>query len=118
MKPDELPDRSDIEAIQRALWDARSRAAIMVGAGFSRNATPISAGARPFALWPDVTKRFCQDLRGQDPRFGDDSMRLAQEYADSFGRDVLDSVLLEAIPDESHEPGPLHQLLACLPWTD
>lgn len=46
------------------------------------------------------------------------SLRLAAEYEAEFTRHDLDQLLLTAIPNDDYEPGPLHQLLLKLPWSD
>lgn len=46
------------------------------------------------------------------------ALRIAQEYEAEFGRDALDRLILENVPDEAFGPGPLHKLLVELPWAD
>ncbi len=53
--------QSLVEFIRDALWQQKpgtttGRAAIMVGAGFSKNANPTSSAARPFPSWPALTE--------------------------------------------------------------
>lgn len=92
----------------------------MVGAGFSRNALPLSLGARQFALWSDLLAEMEQRLGYSAPngRSTSDALRLAAEFEDALGRPELDALLQRLIPDEQHEPGPLHVQLLSLPWAD
>ena len=41
---------------------AGSRAAVMVGAGFSRNADPVSPSARQMPTWTDMAQSLCRVL--------------------------------------------------------
>ncbi|QIN78292.1 hypothetical protein GBA65_06945 [Rubrobacter marinus] len=126
-------DQPQIQRIRERLWSERDygRAAVMVGAGFSRNATTVSPGVPRFPLWGDTAERMLEDLYpsgnpDEGPRgrrkalYGTASgaMRLASEYEISFGRSALDNLLLESIPDASYEPGRLHDMLLSLPWAD
>jgi hypothetical protein len=112
------PYSMHIEQIRSALWNGR--AAVMVGSGFSRNARPIHGAARGFPLWSDLVNRLWRDLHGRDRSPSDvaDALRLAEEYALFAGQTALDDLLLEMIPNEQYEPGPLHELLLELPWAD
>src|SRR4051794_27224628 len=124
-------DQVHIDRIREALWGGpvHGRAAVMVGAGFSRNARPISPSAPGFPSWADLTSRLVEALYPEDAsrqRDRDDALirmlstsgalRLAQEYEAAFSRDALDRLLIEAVPDAAHEPGPLHEGLLGLPW--
>jgi len=118
-------DQPQIERIRERLWGEREfgRATVMVGSGFSRNATTVSPGVPQFPLWRDTAERMLDDLQpasGLDEEsrsrrrapYGTASgaMRLASEYEISFGRSALDNLLLDSIPDASYEPGRLHEM--------
>ena len=45
-------------------------------------------------------------------------MQLASEYAALFGRENLDDLFLDLVPDDGYVPGYLHRLLLSLPWSD
>lgn len=116
MNLDEFPDRVHIEALREALWRPKSRAAVMVGAGVSRNADKLSPAVRDFPLWWEIAAELQKAL---GPRAsGHDATRLGQMYENTYGRARLDDLLLELIPDGKYEPGPLHQRLMQLPWAD
>jgi hypothetical protein len=112
------PFQIELEHIRRSLWTGS--ASVMVGAGFSRNALPLSSGARQFALWSDLLAEMEQRLGYSAPsgRSTSDALRLAAEFEDALGRPELDALLQRLIPDEQHEPGPLHVQLLRLPWAD
>ncbi|WP_437274408.1 SIR2 family protein [Sorangium sp. So ce375] len=116
MRPDELPDRVHIEALREALWRPESRAAVLVGAGMSRNAGKLSPAVQDFPLWWDIAAELRKTI---DPRASEqDALRLGQMYENTYGRARLDDMLLELVPDGKYEPGALHQRLLQLPWAD
>ena len=116
MKKDfKVPDsiRPLLDEVAERLWS--NQAAVMVGAGFSKNA---STG---FPDWHKLGDVFYEKIYGQKP---DDKtkylnvLKLADEVKAAFGRPALNQVLRESIPDLGHEPSPLHVELLDLPWTD
>jgi len=117
----ELPDYPAFRDVQQALWGAAEirGAALMVGAGFSRLATPVSGDASPLPLWSDFQRRMAEKLyplnRENAPY---DPLRLAEEYRASLGQASLENLIRELVPDKKWLPGKLHQLLVRLPWTD
>ena len=95
-------------------------AAVMVGAGFSKNAP--SPEPRPgFPDWSQLGDLFYTRLHGRPP---DRTTRylsvpvLAHQIQAAFGRPDLDQMLRDAVPDLQHEPSPLHVDLLDLPWSD
>ena len=90
-------------------------AAVMVGSGFSRNASP------DFPDWRQLGDRFYKKLHGKTPRPDDnylDVPTLAHEVEAALGRPALDRILHDAIPDLACDPSPLHVQLLKLPWSD
>lgn len=119
----------------RALWvdgTQSSQAAVMIGAGFSRNADAVAGHSRPFPTWSSLTERMVGDVYPANTTISSDvverarlqsrstsgALRLAQEYEAYFGRTKLDELLQAEIPDQSYRPGRIHQLLLELPWSD
>lgn len=45
-------------------------------------------------------------------------LRVAEEYRAEFGRDGLDKLVLQHVPDQSFNPGDLHRQLLQMPWVD
>ncbi len=139
----QFSDRKYIEIIRQALWSGGSslipdpsegtvgRAAVMIGSGFSLNATPLHENARRFPLWRDLVNLMIDSLM-PSPDFSDEdrrnrlntsvaisgALRLAEEFEATFGRIKLDELLVNAIPDSQNEPSYLHRLLLSLPWAD
>ena len=126
-------DQSHIERIRERLWSGREmgRAAVMVGAGFSRNAERGGPSVPIFPLWGDIAGTIYDALypagssdetvREADRKAriaGTGAMRLASEYEMTFGRQALDDLLIRAIPDERYEPRRIHETLLSLPWAD
>lgn len=102
-----------LDEVAERLWS--NQAAVMVGAGFSKNA---SAG---FPDWNQLGDIFYEKIHGKKP---DDKnrylnvLKLADEMKAAFGRPALNQVLRETIPDLEHKPSSLHVELLNLPWTD
>lgn len=128
-----FPDHIHIEQLRSALWRGKEygRAAVFVGAGFSRNGEPAKTHPRPIPLWPDLTRSLIDHLypvgSGQDwertsalhhAQSTSGALRLAQEYEAAHGRQRLDQLLLDLVPDQDWKPGRLHRLLLELPWAD
>ena len=91
----------------------------MVGAGFSRNATPLSSSVKPFPLWWTIAEALGKQLGLSDDAISRKSTtRLPEEFVASFGRDALDDVLLTLVPDQDYAPGEIHERLMRLPWAD
>src|SRR5262245_2231508 len=118
-----FPDRQHVEEIRRALWSGRpfGRAAVMVGAGMSRNAEPRGLARRSMPLWSELVGAIIDRLYppgGASPKLRDRArvqvgavsgfLRLAEEFAAAFGRPALDDLIFQATPDEDFVPGPLH----------
>ena len=101
-----------IDEIARALKD--ERAAIMVGSGFSKNASP------DFPDWRGLGDKIFERQHNRKP-VGEDRqylnlLRLAGELESIHGRTVLDEVIRKFIPD-TKEPSEVHKKLLDLPWT-
>ena len=98
-----------------------NNAAVMVGAGFSRNAKPVGPTSASFPSWQELGDIFYRKLHGRSPP--DDVrylslLKLAEQVQAAFGRPALDGLLRHAIPDLTYEPSPLHSQLLNLPWQD
>ncbi len=90
-------------------------AAVMVGSGFSRNASP------DFPSWNQLGDLLYETIHGKRP--GPDTHyldvpTLAHEVEAALGRPALDRILRDAIPDLASDPSPLHTKLLELPWAD
>ena len=95
-------------------------AAVMVGAGFSRNAVPSGSGSA-FPNWSQLGDRFYERLHGRRPESDRKYLQvpaLAHEVEAAFGRPALNQMLRDEIPDLQHQPSGLHVKLLDLPWSD
>ncbi|UIA98817.1 SIR2 family protein [Desulfovibrio desulfuricans] len=112
----DVPDsiRPYLNEIAGRLW--AKRAAVMVGAGFSKNA---GAG---FPDWNQLGDLFYYKAHGITPDPGRQKylnvLRLAEEVQAAIGRPALESLLRSNIPDLDIEPSNLHVELLELPWVD
>lgn len=111
-----VPDsiRPYLNEIAERLWSGRS--AVMVGAGFSKNAWV------GFPDWSQLGDLFYQKAYGVKPKSSDQKyqnvLRLAEEVQAAIGRPALESLLRSSIPDLNVEPSGLHVTLLGLPWAD
>ena len=118
--PKEL--RPHLEQIKSQL--ASDQAVVMVGSGFSKNAKPRDdlAGQPPeFPDLPQLRQVFNAALDEISPDSTDaqwETPRLARAVEVSVGRDELERLIREAIPDKWYEPSDLHSNLLRLPWVD
>jgi hypothetical protein len=122
-------ERSDlctyVREIRDHLW--AGEAAVMVGAGFSRNANPRHEGVGEMKAWSALVKRMhermsrgCDDsdgLRESEFRAGNFT-EIAEQFEQLIGRAELRSAIQKSVPDDNYEPSPLHEMLMALPWTD
>jgi hypothetical protein len=121
-------DIANVLCIREALWRHKGlgTASIMVGAGFSRNADPISSTARQMPNWAQMAEALCHPLypvddarlRGALHEASSTSgfLRLAQEYQAAFGASALNDRIRNLVPDQDYLPGDLHKRLMRLPW--
>ena len=108
-----------IRDISEAL--VQGHAALMVGAGFSKNAKKITVTDKKFLDWKELSDLFYTAIYGEEDGPGKEycsSLRLAQELETISGRPRLDSILKEAAPDLEYAPTELYTNLMDLPWTD
>ena len=96
-------------------------AAVMVGAGFSRNAKPNSDSEPSFPDWSELGDLFYEKLYREKPSLDNrylNVLKLAEEVKAAFGRPALNQMLRDAIPNLAYEPSRLHVDLLDLPWVD
>lgn len=110
--------RPYLNEIAERLWSTPTHAAIMVGAGFSKNAN------KDFPDWSTLGDIFFEKIHGKipDKNSGEhrylNALKLADEVQAAFGRPALDQLLRSSIPDTDSQPSPLHIKLLELPWSD
>lgn len=104
-----------IQSVRRAL--ANGNAAVMVGAGFSRNAE----GGEQLKMWGALGQELWTSLNPTVERkeFPPSLVtQLAEQYARVFSTPALENVLKQHIPDDRVMPGPLHTQLVDLAWCE
>ena len=125
-----IPDQSHVNKVRDALSVRPiSRASVMIGSGFSRNARKTRFDARDIPLWRDIANALFDQLYPQSVGGGSNGrrvvtpsvgnvLRLAQEYETAFGRSDLFSLLARLLRDNEFVPGSAHFRLLQLPWRD
>ena len=97
-------------------------AALLVGAGFSRNADKIDDHIVDSPLWGDLAKAFAAKLSDspeEQKRLQQlNPLALAERVEVMYGRPELDGLLLNSIHDSDYLPSELYHMLLSLPWTD
>ncbi len=111
--------KQHLKTIAGRLMDGH--ACLFVGAGFSQNANRLPGGHRP-ADWNELGDLFIEKARGHKPNTAEreyaNVLRLAEEVECVCGRDVLQSLIKEAINDDRLEPSDLFTELLSFPWKD
>jgi hypothetical protein len=119
MQISDLPDYAALQQIARALWkEGKTRgAAVLVGAGFSRNAQLLHDGGNNPPLWNDLANEMQRRL---DPSGTPckDPLRLAEEFRVVLGEPALEGLIRDHVTDEEWLPSELHKRLVQLPWVD
>lgn len=101
MEISELPDYAALQQIAKALWkQGKTRgAAVLVGAGFSRNAQLLHAGGNYPPLWSELADEMQRRL---DPTVTGwkDPLRLAEEFRVVLGEPALEGLIRDLVTDE------------------
>ena len=114
-----IPDQRYINHVREALWSRTSRASVMIGSGFSRNAHPNRPEVRELPLWHDLEIAMASNLGSSYEGLSSCSaLALAQKYVEEFGRGSLDLFLQQQVRDHDFSPGEFHSRLLKLPWRD
>ena len=94
-------------------------AAVLVGAGFSRNAIRLDGSEKLMPDWNELAKIFCEKLglKYTNNQYID-PLSLAQQVEVLYGKPYLNNLLKTVMEDEAYQPGKVHDLLMSLPWTD
>lgn len=111
-----------LKLIREKLWEhgAFGRVSLMIGAGFSRNATRRSQQIKELPTWKDLAVEMAKTLYpyGYELAVTSNPLRLASEYEAAFGTPALEEFLLSNIRDDDYYPSDLHKKLLDLPWAD
>lgn len=116
MELKELPDFPILKQLAESIWKEgyTKGAAVMIGAGFSRNAELLTPMTEKPPLWGDFQKAMQEETlcNSSDP------LVVAQTYEGKFGRAALDGLIRRLIKDSHWSPSTLHHDLLSLPWND
>ncbi|WP_419826512.1 SIR2 family NAD-dependent protein deacylase [Sphingomonas sp.] len=116
-----IADYPALQQLARSLWKFAGLrgAAVLIGAGFSRDAILTSPDTPPPPLWKDLADAMTHDLYpGTEGMAPWDPLRLAEEYRAYFGQSALDAFIRHHIRDSSWNPSASHARLLSLPWAD
>ena len=100
---------------------AKNHAALMVGAGFSKNAKKISVTKKSFLNWNELSDKFYEAIYSDNDNPGknyNSSLRLAQEVEVTIGRPALEKIIRDAVPDLEYSPSSVYIKMMELPWND
>lgn len=86
---------------------------LFAGAGLSFNAPSKGGGANRMPGWNKLAEALLEQLEA-DTRDKWDVLKVADYYETAFGRKALIDKVMEAVRDEQHVPGRVHQCLAQL----
>ena len=121
---DKFPDQRSLDHVRDELGRCPSRASVMIGSGFSRNARKNRPDSPDIPLLADLADALSKDLSDSrdKPECEVDTQELAQElaqeYEQVFGRARLHRRLIESVRDGDFGPGEPHLKLLKLPWRD
>ena len=95
-------------------------AAILVGAGFSRNADPANDTVKSkMPMWNGLIDQFCEKLDiDEEHRKYLNTLTVAQEIEEAYGRAFLDDAIRKTMADDDYKPSDIHVDLMSLPWSD
>ncbi len=99
---------------------AEHHAAVLVGAGFSRNAVKTDSDIPDSPTWDELANIFADKLAGskENKKPYSSPLVMAERVEAVYGRSELDHLLLESIRDQDYLPSSLHRQLLRLPWSD
>lgn len=108
-----------LDEIAERLWSGH--ATVMVGAGFSKNATKGPLCSKSFLNWYELADIFYKKIHGIPPSDREhylNPLKLADEVQAAFGRQALEYLMRSELPDMEYNPSLLHEELMSLPWCD
>lgn len=116
-----LADLPALQQLARALWHKGSirGAALMVGAGFSKNALLQAPDTPVPPSWNELLDELVRQLYPTDQSSAPkEALRIAEEYRTYYGQATLDGFIRTRFPDRAWLPGPLHLQALNFPWSD
>ena len=94
-----------LDEIADKLWMKPSRACVLVGAGFSRNAIKLQESTLTAPTWENLADDMIKKLYGNNGvnTSYTDILNVAEEYEAQYGKGELERFLKNKIPDNSLE---------------
>ncbi|HEY4092675.1 MAG TPA: SIR2 family protein [Luteibacter sp.] len=117
----QLPDHQRLEQLAQALWRQPGEgpgAALMVGAGFSRNCERATPQSPLPPLWPHLHAALAARLAPSIGSGTPDPLRMAEEFRAYFGQSALNDFIRTHVPDAQWRPGQAHRAIVELPWAN
>ena len=117
-----IPSEVQMKLEQIKTFLIQGKASVMVGAGFSKNAQMMEYVA--MKEWNELSDSIFNQLfvKNEDKEqynyIRQDALKVSQMYECSFGRNALDTLIENSLPDEAIAPGKLHKQLMSLHWRD
>jgi hypothetical protein len=107
-------------------------ASVMIGAGFSKNASGVKDNVISPPNWAELAEAMYEELYPISNEYnrhdwetnraketaGKNVLNLAEKYESAFDRHKLNNLIQRNISDESYIPGELHKKLLELNWND
>src|SRR5690625_4520535 len=117
---EKLPKYHHLKKIRDKLWeeDGKSRVSVMVGSGFSLNANKLDDSLDSLSTWLGVKNRILEGLNQSELPDSEDVLDISESYVSEYGRESLDTLIKQTVPDQNYEPGEIHKSLLKLPWSD
>ena len=117
-----MPSEVQMKLEQIKTFLVQGKASVMVGAGFSKNAQMMEHVA--MKEWNELSENIFNQLfvKEEDKQHYSniryDALKISQMYECSFGRNALDTLIENSLPDDAIAPGKLHKRLMNLHWRD
>ncbi len=89
---------------------------LFVGAGISLQAMPIQNPSSRLPLWAELAQRVAKERGEKLADYGGDILDLFDSVQRKNSRLMLEDAVRAAIPEDEFAPGPVHDLIAELPW--
>ncbi|UOQ84657.1 SIR2 family NAD-dependent protein deacylase [Gracilibacillus salinarum] len=117
---EKLPKYHHLQKIRDRLWaeDGKSRVSVMIGSGFSLNANKLDASLESMSTWLGVKNKILEGLNPDELPDSENVLDISESYASEYGRESLDTIIKQTVPDQNYEPGEIHRSLLKLPWSD
>lgn len=115
-KIEELKSYPYLNEIKKKLWE--NKVAVMIGAGFSKNATKEYTTVPEIPNWVQLGNIFEKEMYSNISSSTKDPIKLAEEYESIFGRAKLENLMIKSIPDKGYIPNDIFEKFLKLPWND